>query len=507
MGRTKSKLYVSRGLADATADSSYRTSRIGGVESRLARIEEQMGQVLAAASSTNFPNGTPIPPTLNGSHQLPLPPPDEYLPDFDRIILDDVNQLLTQQYAISSQAIDPQTLDNVYALNADKVPVDTDDVAVNSVYPSLPPLLDIQPAIDDYFTHVNSLIPLFSQTEFNRILQSYYSSTCRYPRVAWAAINVVLALATRLPASPSNAIDLGSGDIQVSKYVNNAQSVLSELVVHDADLLGLQVMLGLVIVFHAMKDSRPAVVLAGTAVRLAQRLRLHLRESGHGLPSSMVLQRNRVFWIAYLFDKDICLRHHTPSVQADVDIDVDLPLDESEDEAGNIYATDGQTRINFFRLRIGLAHIQGRVYDLLFATRATKIAERERRARVIFLHNQLEHWRRKLPSEMQADAIVDHVVGRPALFWLCMMHFSYLGCLVMIHGIWSHDAEWRKRLTAGFEDANGGRQGKSDAGSRQAPPLPRGWRNCVQMSRQCMSLINRMPLSDCSVWYVMANAP
>lgn len=445
---------------------------------RLARIEERLEQLFATTATAS---------AVDQSY-------DQQLVDLNNILVDDAGQILGQSYSPWHQ---PEGLLSANTSNA-PVPSGSEiDVTLSESYPRLPPLREIQPAIDYYFEHVNSLIPLFSQSGFVRMLQAYYASTCQCPRAAWAAVNIVLALATRLPATPSSDIDLGSGDSQVSEYVYNAQKVLSELVTDDATLLGVQVILGMVIISHSLKDSRPAVLLVGTAVRMAQRLRLHTRQGLETLSADEALQRNRVFWIAYLFDRDISLRHHTPFIQSDADIDVDLPEENPPDGVGNVYTNDGRIRVNFFRLRVQLAHIQGQVYNALFATRASKITLPERRARVALLHTRLEQWRRKLPSELQADAVVEHV-SRTALFWLCLLHFSALGCLVMIHGIWSHDAEWRKRLPTG--DSNAGGLTHTQDGSRQPPSLPNGWKNCVQMSRHCMAMIYRMPLSDCCVW-------
>ena len=471
-------------------------SRIDNVESRLNQMEERMDQFMEGMSSNDTSTAAN---QYHGPPQVTLPEeyhPDQYIPDFDYINLDEVNQLLPQQQSNLPPSSEKTTSSYHDLITDETVPI------VNSSYPGLPPLATIQPAIEDYFSHQNSLIPLFSQSSFLRMVQDYYSFNCRHPRTAWAAINVVLALATRLSASPSNDLDLGSGDTQVARYVNNAQSILAELVTGGVDLLGLQVIIGLVIIFNALKDSRPAVVLIGTAVRLAHRLRLNTREGQDSLSVDEMLERSRVFWITYLFDKDICLRHHTPSVQADADIDLDLPSEHPSDDAGSVYTIDARTRVNFLRLRLRLAYIQGRVYDLLFATRAAKITLHERRARITFLHSQLEQWRRTIPPELQANVVVNHV-NRAALSWLCMMHFSYLGCLVMIHGIWSFDAEWRKRLTTKYDNnddsiATNGQN--SDLTAPTPPPLPRGWRNCVLMSRNCMAMVPEMPLSDCSVW-------
>lgn len=407
----------------------------------------------------------------------------QFLPEMPLVHTDSqVNCILSQ----------PSSLDQPIDLAASEIPAS--DIGWTHSYPCIPPFEEIQPIIENYFTHMNSLMPLFSRTSFIHRLQRYYAFECENPRKTWAAINIVLALGTRLPTSPSADFELADEDSQVAKYVNNVQSILSELVTRDVDLLSLQVILGLVIIFNSLKDSSPAVVHIGTAIRLAHRLRLHNRDHLQNDCSDEALESSRVFWIAYIFDKDISIRYHTPSAQADDDIDLHLPVDMPPDGAGNVYAKDGRFLVNFFRLRLQLAHIQGQVYNQLFSTRAAKITPQERQTRVALLHNQLERWRLTVPSELQADVVTKHA-SRTALFWLCMTHFSYLGCLVMIHGMWSHDTEWRKRL----KPSSSGTTGNTDH-SKLLPPLPKGWKYCVQMSRHCMALMYRTPLSDCSVW-------
>lgn len=211
------------------------------------------------------------------------------------------------------------------------------------------------------------------------------------------------------PPRHPHDLDLGTGDKRVAKYINNVQSCLVELVSGDVELLKLQVVLGLVIVLNGLKDSRPAVVLVATADRLAHRLRLHSRDRQGQFSPDEALQRNRVFWICYLFDSDICIRHHTPAVQDESDIDVDFPPEDPSNGAGNIYTSDGRVRVSFFRLRLQLAHIQGRLYTMLFSNRATKAPPHERRARVAVLHDQLERWRATLRFELQADVATEHV--------------------------------------------------------------------------------------------------
>ncbi|KAK6444531.1 hypothetical protein FP744_10000779 [Trichoderma asperellum] len=459
------------------------TSRIESVESRLAHIEERIGQVIAATTMAPVTSQSQDAPLMSTPSSFPILP--QFLPEMPLVHTDSqVNCILSR----------PSSMDQPVDLAASGIPAS--DLRWTHSYPCIPPFEEIQPIIENYFTHMNSLMPLFSRTSFTHRLQSYYAFECENPRKTWAAINIVLALGTRLPTSPSADFELEDEDSQVAKYVNNVQSILSELVTRDVDLLSLQVILGLVIIFNSLKDSSPAVVHIGTAIRLAHRLRLHNPDHLQDDCSDETLESNRVFWIAYIFDKDISIRYHTPSAQADDDIDLRAPVDMPPDGAGNIYAKDGRFLVNFFRLRLQLAHIQGQVYDQLFSTPAAKITPQERQTRVALLHNQLERWRLTVPSELQADVVTKHA-GRTALFWLCMTHFSYLGCLVMIHGMWSHDTEWRKRLKP---SSSGSDATANIDHSKLLPPLPQGWKYCVQMSRHCMALMYQTPLSDCSVW-------
>ncbi|KAL6903850.1 fungal-specific transcription factor [Trichoderma evansii] len=470
---------------DDPAISSQDGTSIENIESRLIHIENLMEQVIAAITTAPAASQSQEGPLVMATAPPSFPLLPQFLPDVPPIHTDnEFNPILSQ----------PSSMTRPIDLAAWEVPAS--DIRWTDSYPCIPPFEEIHPIIENYFTHINSLMPLFSRMSFFQKLHSYYASECENPRKTWAAINIVLALGTRLPISPSADFDLKYEDSQVTKYVENVQSVLSELVTQDVDLLSVQVILGLVIIFNSLKDSSPAVVLIGTAIRLAHRLRLHSRDHQQNDCPDEALQRSRVFWIAYIFDKDICIRHHTPSVQADDDIDLHLPVDMPPDGAGNVYAKDGRFLVNFFRLRLQLAHIQGQVYNQLFSTRAVKITPQERQTRVALLHNELERWRLTVPSELQADAVTEHA-SRTELFWLCMTHFSYLGCLVMIHGMWSHDTEWRKRLKPSV--TRGDTAGNIDR-SKSLPPLPRGWKYCVQMSRHCMTMMYRAPLSDCSVW-------
>lgn len=137
-----------------------------------------------------------------------------------------------------------------------------------------------------------------------RLLTGWYNHSIKRDRATWAAILMVCAIGLRSPV-PGDVVNAESAEkAEWANYcMRNAQSVMSELVTRDEDLLGMQVLIALVLQFHNSSDARPASVLIGTAVRLGHRLRLHSGDSAQYFAPGDVLQRNKVFWIAYMLDK------------------------------------------------------------------------------------------------------------------------------------------------------------------------------------------------------------
>ena len=166
----------------------------------------------------------------------------------------------------------------------------------------LPPLEEVLPIVDHYFYTFNTVIPLFHQPVFMKVLHTWYNQPQSRDRATWAAIQIVMALGYRTP-------QLALGETQMKHIeradvcLRNAQTVVSELVTRDQDLLGVQILLGIVMLFQNSRDPKPASVIIGTAVRLAHRLQLHSSNAGELFPAIEAEQRSRVFWIAYTLDK------------------------------------------------------------------------------------------------------------------------------------------------------------------------------------------------------------
>jgi hypothetical protein len=167
---------------------------------------------------------------------------------------------------------------------------------------------------DDYFRHTNIVIPLFHKQSFVRLLDDWYDIPSSRNRVRWAAIHIVMALGLRTIEPQSG--QLNANTIQrFNAHLNNARSALSDLVIHDDDLLGIQVLLGIVTLVQNSSDQKPASFIIASAVRLGHQLLLHSSRSQQSRSEEDALLRSRLFWIAYALDKVRILRRGPTTVR------------------------------------------------------------------------------------------------------------------------------------------------------------------------------------------------
>ncbi|KAF3058207.1 putative fungal specific transcription factor domain-containing protein [Daldinia childiae] len=159
--------------------------------------------------------------------------------------------------------------------------------------------------IEDYFRDFNTALPLFHQQHFMQMLLDFYSEQepTKKSRAVWAAINVVLALGFRIRTVETDEIIVRFDDIKIKHCIDNAQKELDELVTREEDTLGIEVLLGLVLLFQTNTDQKPASVLISTAVRLAHRLGLHMKSTLSQYSPEVARHRSNIFWLCYYLDK------------------------------------------------------------------------------------------------------------------------------------------------------------------------------------------------------------
>jgi len=321
---------------------------------------------------------------------------------------------------------------------------------------NLPPLADLLPVIHDYFANLNCIIPLFDADTFMQRLNQT-DPTRRFPPAITAAINVILALASlhRVTATPPLPF------LDPATCVSNAMSLAGGLATGQDDLLALQALLGLVMLHLATPHETlmEARSLIANAVKLAHRLGLHQSRTNMLFNAETSSQRVRTFWIVYALDRDISGRTSDPPLLRDEDHDIALP--DSAEGRGlirfSVAGSGAAVYFDLFQAWIRLAHIQGRIYEVLFSARAdaqTPAAKDTHRKQI---HGMLHAWLATVPAELRAAVMVRGVLSpAPAARQLTVLYFAWLACFFQTHRVGSHDAEWVARLVEYSQRAIGG---------------------------------------------------
>ncbi|KAK3326530.1 fungal-specific transcription factor domain-containing protein [Apodospora peruviana] len=356
--------------------------------------------------------------------------------------------------------------------------------------PSKPETLSL---LKDYFENFNCMLPLFHQPTFMHLVERQYSNDPYQGSGWWASLNVALAIAYRLRVM-SNLVP-AEEDEKAWAYLKNAMSVFSELTMRNTDLLSVQALLGMALFMQGTPNPQPSFLLISTAIRLSHSIGLHKRGTGFNLNPIEIEQRKRVFWIAYMLDKDLCLRNGRPPAQDDDDMNVDLPDADPEDNIGNIPLADGKGKMNLFRVMCELAIVESKVYNKLYSTKAAKQSDGELLNTIGELDQALEDWKDSIPIDFRPEHEIK-ASHTPLILHIVMLHLNYYNCLTTIHRMSIHHGYWTSRLS-----------NYAIQGLNTRPLNPRVFSSaalCTSAARASISLLKYIPQGDFScVWMVL----
>ncbi|KAK5993404.1 ABC-transporter-regulating transcription factor [Cladobotryum mycophilum] len=269
------------------------------------------------------------------------------------------------------------------------------DLFRRPIFRQLPDKTETLALLKDYFENFNVMLPLFHQPTFMHLVERQYSNDPYQGTGWWASLNVTLAISYRLRVmsglSPADADTLGWD------HLKNAMSCFSELTMRNTDLLSVQALLGMALFLQGTPNPQPTILLISAAIRLSHSIGLHKKGTGFNLNPIEIEQRRRVFWIAYMLDKDLCLRSGRPPVQDDDDMNVDLPEADPKDNIGNIPLPGGKGKMNLFRTMCEFAVIESSVYKRLYSAKASKQSDGELLNTIGELDQQLEEWKENIP--------------------------------------------------------------------------------------------------------------
>ncbi|KAJ0161312.1 putative transcriptional regulatory protein [Colletotrichum tanaceti] len=347
----------------------------------------------------------------------------------------------------------------------------------------LPPSRIVYPLVDTFLGSVNCVLPLYDDAVLLEAVRLWYSMPSCRTRTTWASINVVMALAHCCDQGLSE-----QSELFVAESVGKAQSVLTDLIMGDLRLDSLQVILGLVLSFQRMPNMRPAAVLISTAFRLIHEMGIHRREGYEGISNAEALQRRRVFWVAYILDRDISMRTRQPPVHQDANIDLDLPppVYSSTDRAGFVDAGDGRTHFNVFRSRAQLARIQGQVHECIFSVQGRSRPAGEASLEIARLRGLLVRWRAQIPATLGAEALMRTRGGTVLPKALCTLYATSLSLLGQLTRVNAIEFDWVNRLLRHARNVR--------AGLPSVPPASlEGWDALVEESRSFVMLFLSIP--------------
>ncbi|KAI0525645.1 N-terminal binuclear Zn cluster-containing protein [Xylaria bambusicola] len=367
------------------------------------------------------------------------------------------------------------------------------DLFHRPVYRPLPPKPEALSLLKDYFENFNCMFPLFHQPTFMHLVERQYSSNPYEGSGWWASLNCALAIAHRLRVM-SNLVPQEE-DEKAWAYIKNAMGVFSELTMRNTDLLSVQALLGMALFMQGTPNPQPSFLLIAAAIRSSHSIGLHKRGTGFNLNPIEIEQRKRVFWIAYMLDKDLCLRSGRPPAQDDDDMNVDLPDADPADHIGNIPLADGKGKMNLFRVMCELTVIESKIYRRLYSTKATKLSDGELLHTIGELDKDLETWKDSIDIAYRPEHEIK-ASHTPLILHIAMLHFAYYNALTTIHRMSIHHGFWTSRL------ANYAIQGLN------ARPLnPRVFSSaalCASAARATISLLKYIPQGDFScVWMAL----
>ncbi|KAM0518480.1 hypothetical protein ACHAPE_004243 [Trichoderma viride] len=367
------------------------------------------------------------------------------------------------------------------------------DLFKRPVFRPLPSKPEAMSLLKDFFENFNCMFPLFHQPTFMHLVERQYSDDPYQGSGWWASLNCALAIAHRLRVM-SNLVPQDE-DEKAWGYLKNAMGVFSELAMRNTDLLSIQALLGMALFMQGTPNPQPAFLLISVAIRLAHSIGLHKKGTGFNLNPIEIEQRKRVFWIAYMLDKDLCLRAGRPPAQDDDDMNVELPDAEPEDNIGNIPLADGKGKMNLFRVMCEFAVIESNVYRRLYSARAAKQSDGELLATIGELDQQLEEWKDRIPIDFRPEHEI-RASHTPLILHIVMVHFTYYNCLTTIHRMSVHHGFWTSRL------AN-----YAISGQNVRPLNPRIFSSAMlttAAARASISLLKYVPQGDFScVWLVL----
>jgi hypothetical protein len=203
-------------------------------------------------------------------------------------------------------------------------------------------------------------------------------------------------------------------------------------------IIGVQCLLYMV--SYLLHTPRTAETILASAIRHTQHLRLdRSMVLDHG--TKQHIERHRIFWTAFIFDKTLSLRlGHSPMLSSS-DVSIELPLDGPDHDVGVVSTLDGKHHFNHFLQYAHLACLQDRVYHEATGTESSGNAT----LHVISILEDLGAWCEAARLEFRPAAALT-TLNKFDRQLMLELHLHYFHTLSVAHGLWTQNATWLQQV-------------------------------------------------------------
>ncbi|PWY65393.1 hypothetical protein BO83DRAFT_430407 [Aspergillus eucalypticola CBS 122712] len=278
--------------------------------------------------------------------------------------------------------------------------------------------------VNAYFETVSLWLPFFQRSVVDAYLERQYSDNPPSSASWYAAFNVILCFGyTAVQKSP---LSIQNSKSATWGYLNNAMSVLPDLMFSEGDTLGIQSIIGMASLYNSMLSFKTSSMLLSIAIRLAQARGFHRRDDTQ--PTEVAAARQNTFWIAYVLDKGTSIRFGQPPMIDDDEIGIDLP---SPGASTGPESQGGLPEASFMRWMAELALIQSKLCKWLFSARYRTKPAYQRLQLTDELQRLLDSWKAALPEKLTPNYYRSYSNERidPVL----NLHMNYYYTVICLH--------------------------------------------------------------------------
>ena len=280
-----------------------------------------------------------------------------------------------------------------------------------------------------YFASFNHALPIFSIDVFMQRIGEDYPPDKHSDPVWWSSVNTVLCSAHRLRAMSIPALAETENN-EACRYLTQLLDIAPKLSYGKPSLESAQVLLGIASILRGTPIPDSAPMLVAVAIRMLQTLRTH-KEPWNSSTTLMGKECQRVFWVAYILDKDIALATRNPPVMSEADVRRFPPLDHEEDGVGTIRSLDSYFEVNLFVMSQKLAAIQSQVWTDIYGLR-TRANQKSLLAAQSKINPVLAAWKDSLPFRFKQEDLIGRW-PKHAIVHIVVLHFRYFHTLVELN--------------------------------------------------------------------------